>query len=84
MIAEVAEQDKLLRQLEEAIRTDKPIEEVRYMRGGGSLLWSRKGSLPLGYKFYCCCTREDTVVNRIASCTIECMMTSILFTYSGR
>lgn len=30
MIAEVAEQDKLLRQVEEVMRIDKPVEEVRY------------------------------------------------------
>lgn len=29
MVAEVAEQDKLVRQVEEIVRTDKPVEEVR-------------------------------------------------------
>lgn len=29
MIAEVAEQDRLMRQAEETMRTDRPIEEVR-------------------------------------------------------
>lgn len=34
MIAEVAEQDKLLRQAEDTLRTDTPIQEVR-----GRAIW---------------------------------------------
>lgn len=41
MIAEVAEQDKLLRQAEDALRTDTPLQEVRSWARSGCGLRSR-------------------------------------------